>query len=265
MSKYLLIVCVLCSWLVASNLYAQQSEPEPSATQDASAQPERGRIFQGRGRFGQQGMGFVPLLQIDSVKQELKLEGDQAAQVDSLTVNIREDFAEEIRGMMQSFRDADPADRQQFRDRMAEMANRINERLGTVLNSEQTSRLRQINLQLGLRRDGAATALSSSDIAAALDLTAEQQKQLREQAQAQGGRGAVTLAEAREEANALLSPDQQEKLVTLLGAEFDLPAAMLEGNRGRGGFGGRRGNTEGRRSLRQRPEMAEETEPAEAI
>jgi hypothetical protein len=223
-------------------------------------------MFRGRGRFGQQGMGFVPLLQIDSVKEELKLEGDQAAQVDSLTVNIREDFAEEIRGMMQSFRDADPADRQQFRERMAEMANRINERLGTVLNSEQTSRLRQINLQLGLRRDGAATALSSSDIAAALDLTADQQKQLREQAQAQGRRdSAVTLAEAREEANALLSPDQQEKLVTLLGAEFDLPAAMLEGNRGRGGFGGRRGNAEGRRSLRQRPEMAEETEPAEAI
>ncbi len=212
-------------------------------------------------------MGFVPLLQIDSVKKELKLEGDQATQVDSLTVNIREDFAAEIRDMMQSFRDADPADRQQFRDRMAEMAQRINERLSTVLNSEQTSRLRQINLQLGMRRDGAASALSSSDIAAALDLTAEQQEQLREQAQTPGGRGrsAVTLAEAREEANALLSPDQQKKLVTLLGAEFDLPAAMLEGDRGRGGLGGRRGGAEGRRPLRQRPEMAEETESAEAI
>ena len=119
-------------------------------------------------------------------------------------MKIREDFADDIRDLMQSLRSADPKDRQQFREKLAEIATKVNERLSTVLNSEQTSRLRQINLQLGLRRNGAAEALTSADIAAALDLTAEQQEQLREQARsARGTRGmqAKTLEEARQEAN----------------------------------------------------------------
>ncbi len=261
-------MCQPLLFLFLTVAFAQLEEaPEAPAVPAGESSEQGGRGFGGRGRFGEQVMGYVPLLQIDSVKQELKLEGDQATQVDSLTIKIREDFAGEIRELMQSLRDADPDDRQQFRENMAAIAARVNERLGTVLNPEQTSRLRQINLQLGLRRDGAAAALSTADISAALDLTAEQQSQLRDQAQEsrrQRGREAKSLAEARQEANALLTPEQQEKLTNLLGAEFDLPAAMLEGGRGRAGFGGRRGRGEGRRSLRQRPEMAEEA-PAEAI
>lgn len=270
MCKPVLFLCLAVALLTlsAATLWAQgEAVPEVPAVQPEESLQQGGRGFGGRGRFGEQAMGFVPLLQIDSVKQELKLEGDQATQVDSLTIKIREDFAGEIRELMQSLRDADPAQREQFRAKLAEMVNRVNERLGTVLNSEQTSRLRQINLQLGLRRDGAAAALTSADIATALDLTAEQQQQLRDQAQEsrrQRGREAKSLEEARQEANALLTPEQQEKLTNLLGSEFDLPAAMLEGGRGRGGFGGRRGGGEGRRNLRQRPEMVEET-PAEAI
>lgn len=264
----LFLFLTVVSWTWASaNLLAQVEEaPDIPAVPAGESSEQGGRGLGGRGRFGEQVMGYVPLLQIDSVKQELKVEGEQATQVDSLTIKIREDFAQEIRDLMQSLRDSDPEDRQQFRENIAAIAARVNERLGTVLNPEQTSRLRQINLQLGLRRDGAAAALSSADIGAALDLTAEQQAQLREQAQEsrrQRGREAKSLAEARQEANALLTPEQQEKLTNLLGAEFDLPAAMLEGGRGRGGLGGRRGG-EGRRALRQRPEMAEEA-PAEAI
>jgi hypothetical protein len=271
MSKWLLAIVLIGGVSITPKLAAQQDPNPATPTEgDAEATPEGGRGFRGGGggRFGNRMMGMVPLLQIDSVKQELKLEGDKATEVESFTIKIREDFADEIREVMDSLRNADPADRQQFREKMAEVATRINERLTTVLSEEQTSRLRQINLQLGLRRDGAAQTLSSADLAAALDLTPEQQDQLREQAQeARRGRGreAKSLAEAREEANAVLTPDQQEKLTNLLGAEFDLPAAMLEGGRGRGGFGGRRGGGEGRRPLRQLPETEQEATPAEAI
>jgi Spy/CpxP family protein refolding chaperone len=271
MSKLLIALILIGGTLVAQNLTAQEQEGS-SAPRERSAdtRPEGGRGFRGGGggRFGNRMMGMVPLLQIDSIKKELKIEGDKATEVESFTVKIREDFADEVRDVMDSLRNANPEDRQQFREKMAEVANRINERLSTVLDEEQTSRLRQINLQLGLRRDGAAQALSSSDIAAALDLTSEQQEQLREQArESRGGRGrtAKSLAEAREEANAVLTPEQQEKLTNLLGAEFNLPEAMLEGGRGRGGFGGRRGGGEGRRSLRQRPESEQDAAPAEAI
>lgn len=264
------VMCVCLFYGIAwQNMLLAQEEPrlvEQTELTESEGQPSEG--FRGRGRFGEQVLGYVPLLQVDSVRNELKLEGDQATQVETLTIKIREDFADDIRELTQSLRDADPADRQQFREKMAEIAAKVNEQLGTVLNSEQTSRLRQINLQLGLRRNGAAEALSSADIAAALDLTAEQQEQLREQARAsrrERGREAKTLEEARQEANEVLTPEQQEKLTNLLGAEFDLPAAMLEGGRGRGGFGGRRGGGEGRRRLRQRPEMVKEAAPAEAI
>jgi hypothetical protein len=271
MSKLSIALLSVLFLLPVSRLVAQENEPsDQPSIQDEESQQERRRGFRGRGggRFGEQMLGFVPLLQIDSVKKELKVEGDQATQVESLTVQIREDFADDIRDVMESLRDADPEDRQQFRAKMAEVAAKVNERLSTVLNSEQTSRLRQINLQLGLRRNGAAEALTSADIAAALDLTPEQQEELSEQAREarqQRGREAKTLEEARQEANELLTPEQQEKLTNLLGEEFDLPAAMLERGRGRGSFGGRRGEGGGRRGLRQRPEAVENSVPNEAI
>jgi hypothetical protein len=271
MSKWLTVLILMGYVFVAQELFAQEQDDSPAPVERSTdSRPEGGRGFRGGGggRFGNRMMGMVPLLQIDSVKKELKIEGDKATEVESFTIKVREDFADEVRGVMDSLRNAGPEDRQQFREKMAEVANRINERLSTVLNEEQTSRLRQINLQLGLRRDGAAQALSSADIAAALDLTPEQQEQLREQArESRGGRGraAKSLAEAREEANAVLTPEQQEKLTNLLGTEFDLPQAMLEGGRGRGGFGGRRRGGEGRRPLRQRPESDQQTAPDEAI
>jgi hypothetical protein len=267
MRQLLFLLCLAaCCFVISLDLHAQQEESHQPPIQENDTVQQGGRGFRGRGRFGEQMLGMVPLLQIDSVKRELKIEGDQATQVESFTVRIREDFAEDIRDLVQSLRNADPADRQQFREKMAEIAAKVNERLDTVLNREQATRLRQIDLQLGMRRNGAAEALTSADIAAALDLTSEQQTQLREQAQAsrrERGREAKTLAEARQEANALLTVEQQEKLTNLLGTEFDLPAAMLEGSGGRRGFG-RRG-AEGRRALRQRPEMVEENSPAEAI
>lgn len=271
MSKLSVTLLFAFVLLPLPRIAAQENEPaDQPAVQEDDSQEQRGRGFRGRGggRFGEQMLGYVPLLQIDSVKRELKVEGDQATQVESLTLQIREDFADDIREVLESLSSADPEDRQQFRAKMAEVAAKVNERLSTVLNGEQTSRLRQINLQLGLRRNGAAEALTSADIATALDLTPEQQEELGEQAREarrQRGREAKTLEEARQEANELLTPEQQEKLTNLLGEEFDLPAAMLERGRGRGGFGGRRGGGEGRRGLRQRPETVEETTPNEAI
>lgn len=265
MSRFFVSALLVLSLLSSSNLFAQEDETSsPSAEERSDGERERGRNRGRGGRFGNQAMGFIPLLQVDSVKQEIKLEGDQAAQVETLTVKIREDFAEEVRELMQSLREADRMDREQFREKLSAIADRVNERLGTVLDSEQTSRLRQINLQLGMRRNGAAEVLSSADIATALDLTAEQQEQLRDKArEVRRNRGpeARTLSEAREEASKVLTSEQQEKLTNLLGAEFDLPAALLERGRGRSG---RRGDGEGRRPLRQRPE-AQETAPSDAI
>ncbi|TWU25849.1 hypothetical protein [Bythopirellula polymerisocia] len=240
---------------------AQNEEPIPTpAVQQKEQVPPKG--FLGRGRMGKQALGMVPLLQVDSIRQELNVEGEQAAQLESFTLQIREDFAEEIRQILQSLREANPEERGQFREKVGEIAQRINERLETVLNKDQSERLKQIDLQLGLRKNGPAAALTSNDIAMALDLTPDQKKQLRAKAREAQGRAPQTLAEARQEVSEILTPEQLQKLENLLGAEFDLPAALLEKEPGRGKRGIRRNEGRERRANRRGLDTSEPKEEA---
>ncbi|QEG34925.1 hypothetical protein [Bythopirellula goksoeyrii] len=259
-TKHFICMCAL-ALLGEGNvslLSAQEGEPAITpAEQPKSADGQRGG-FLGRGRMGKQALGMVPLLQVDSVKQELRVEGEQAAQLESFTLQVREDFAEEIRQLLQALRSANPEDRKQFRDKVGEIAQRINERLDTVLNKDQSDRLKQIDLQLGLRKNGPAAALTSSDIAMALDLTPEQKKQLRAQARESQGSEPKSLAEVRQDVSEILTPDQQAKLENLLGAEFDLPAALLEKDAGRGQGGRRRIEGRQRRANRRALEPSEQ-------
>lgn len=98
----------------------------------------------------------------------------------------------------------------------------------------------------------------------ALDLTPEQNKQLRQKATENPQRESQTLAEARAEVSDILTPEQQEKLENLLGAEFDLPAALLEKQPGRGQGGRLRNEGRERRALRRAAEpKVEAPEPPE--
>lgn len=255
-------VCVLALTILGtgnfSSLWSQEVEPVTAPAEQPKPEGVKKGGFLGRGRMGKQALGMVPLLQVDSVKQELHVEGEQAAQLESFTLQVREDFAEEIRQLLQSLRSANPEERKQFREKVGEIAQRINERLDTVLNKDQSDRLKQIDLQLGLRRNGPASALTSSDIAMALDLTPEQKKQLRVQGRETQRSEPKTLADARQEVSEILTPDQQAKLENLLGAEFDLPAALLEKDIGRGQGGRRRNEARERRANRRAQEPAEQ-------
>ena len=261
-TKHLVSLSVLffLGWNYSHHVAAHAEEATIAPADQPDPQVERKGGFLGRGRLGNQVLGMVPLLQVDSVKQELHVEGEQAAQLESFTLQIRDDFAEEIRQILQSLREANPEDRRQFREKVGEIAQRINERLDSVLNKEQSDRLKQIDLQLGLRKNGPAAALTSSDIAMALDITPKQKKELRAQARESQGSEPQTLAEARQDVSEILTPEQMEKLENLLGPEFDLPAALLEKETGRGQRGSRR--TEGRERRANRRGQ-QESEPKE--
>ena len=69
------VLFVLVGVSMAPQLFAQQDEssqdksPQGTENQQPAADVPRGGGFRGRGRFGEQVMGYLPLLQIDSVKK----------------------------------------------------------------------------------------------------------------------------------------------------------------------------------------------------
>ncbi|MCG8447963.1 MAG: hypothetical protein MI725_00090 [Pirellulales bacterium] len=235
-----------------SLLFAESSPEAPQQTQEPQEAKQRVRFQRLRNRFSRdtQVLGLAPLLRVESIRQELKIDEHQSTVVEDISISIREDLGEEIRALLRLRRDQSPEEHQEARGRRIEIRKKINKRIQTALSEEQFLRLRQIGLQLDLRRAGAAETLTSEELAAALDLTEQQKQQLRQQAEqsqtatAQGK--PPTLSEARAVTKDILTEEQQEKLDTLLGREFDLPEAMLqEGPKRR--MGGRRGPREEKR------------------
>ena len=212
-------------------------------------------------------LGLVPLLRVESVRQELKLNGQQTTVVEDLSISIREDFKDNLQSLLHSFRDQSPEERQLRNRQGKDLREKINQRVQQALHTDQFERLQQIGYQLDLRRSGAA-ALSGDDLAAALDLTQSQKAQLRAQGKASQTAKAEgkppTLAEARDLTKDILSEEQHQKLDALLGTEFDLPEAMIQKAPQRS-LRGRKGEREPRkRGIRRRrpePESAEKAEP----
>jgi hypothetical protein len=168
---------------------------------------------------------------------------------------------------MASFRDLSPEERRARRQEgdsaMAEIRNKVNERLQSVLNADQFKRLKEIDLQRLVRTAGVG-ALTSEDVAAALDLNEDQKLDLRDQAaDARGQREALSLDDVKASVKDVLAPEQMTKLDTLFGAAFDLPEELLQRGRGRFGGGGGRGGQQGgpQGNRRERPAFEGE-EPA---
>lgn len=245
---------------------AQETATEPAeSAAPAEQQSETGRQRARGPRSFDRALGMVPLLRVESVRQELGVDEQQSKTIETTTLQIREDFGQQIRDFMLSLRDLSPeqrrARRQEGEGQLAEIRAKVNERLQGVLNEGQFKRLKEIEVQRNVRSSGVG-ALTSGEIAAALDLTDEQKQQLRSEAQASPGRGEpLSLDDVRAKVKEVLTPDQMGKLDTLFGAAFDLPRELLE--RGRGRFaGGRSGDRQGEFGQRRQRPAFEGEEPA---
>jgi hypothetical protein len=238
-----------------------------------------GRGFGGPGMGGGMGGGIIGLAGIPPVQDEIGLEGQAAAKVQTLI----ESFREEMRSAMQEaglgfggpgqFQDLSPEERQvkmrEMNEKRMEITKKLNEKfmpqLKELLSDSQVERLQQINWQVG-----GIQALAGPELARSLELSKEQQEKIsgiiqefatkQQELVAVGfgrGGGASPDPEAFQErmqklqalvterdakAVEVLSSAQQEKYAKMKGKRFELPPGGFGGGGfGVGGFGGRGG------------------------
>jgi len=228
------------------------------ATQNLVAQPGQGR---GPGFGGRQsGGGFLArLLQIDAVQKEIKLTDSQLQEAEQAMQALRQAEPQGAPEDRPNFADMSDEQRAQamarMRERNQQRLKATKEALAKVLSAEQMSRLNQIFLQ-----QQGARVLMEPDVAAALQLTPEQQTKIAgvlndftRAARPGGGdgQGQADRAGLRErmrerrnqlekDAMAILTDAQQAKLKDLQGTPFELPEGTFFG---RGG--GRGANRDG--------------------
>jgi hypothetical protein len=125
----------------------------------------------------------------------------------------------------------------------------LEKELDKVLLPHQIERLKQIDLQSKLRQRG-SNALTSGDVAKALNLTDEQREKLEKRAAEVQEELQTKIrelqVEARQKMIDVLTPEQQAQLQKMMGDNFDLRDQGYGGFRGR--FGGDSGRSNGRPS-----------------
>lgn len=176
------------------------------------------------------GDGTLGLAMRDEVQQELQLVDEQREKVVALADQARDTVREEMREAFSQLRDLGDDERRarfdEVRGRIEALNADLEAKLEKVLLPHQFERLKQIDVQNRLQQRGAA-ALTSGDLAAALNLTDQQREKLEkraEQVQAELREKMRQLqTEARDKMLDVLTPEQRAKLEQLMGDAFDLP------------------------------------------
>jgi Spy/CpxP family protein refolding chaperone len=207
-----------------------------------------------RGPFG--GGGLVGLAMRDDVQQELQLVDEQQEKVAEVVDETRNQMRDELRDLFSQMGDLSDEERQDRFDQIRSKVEAINasmeKRLKKVLLPHQFDRLKQIELQARIQQRGAA-ALTSGELAEALDLTEAQREKLEQRAEEVQQELQEQIrqlqVEARNKILAVLLPEQRAKLDSMMGDQFDsldqIPG--FGGPGGRGGRGGFRGASRGER------------------
>jgi Spy/CpxP family protein refolding chaperone len=202
------------------------------------------------GFFG--GGGIVGLVARDEVQQELQLVDEQKDKVRSITDEVRNKLRDQMRDMFTQMRDPSDEERRakfgEIRTKLEAVNADTEKELEKVLLPHQMERLKQIDLQTKIQQRG-SSALTSGDVAKALNLTDEQRDKLEKRAAEVQEELQTQIkqlqADARKKMIDVLTPDQQAQLEKMMGQQFDLPEQNFRNRfRGRGGPGGRGGGNQ---------------------
>jgi Spy/CpxP family protein refolding chaperone len=198
----------------------------------------------------------------DDVQQELQLVDEQQEKVQAVMDDMRTQMQEEFRERFSQMGDLSDEERRErfdeIRERMEELNADMEKRLKKVLLPHQFDRLKQIDLQTRIQTRGAA-ALTTGELAEALNLTDAQREKLEaraEEVQQELQEQIRQLQiEARNKLFEVLTAEQRAKLESLMGDQFDMQPGSGFGRGGRGGFfgrgpGGGRGRDGGQRDGR---------------
>jgi Spy/CpxP family protein refolding chaperone len=216
----------------------------------AVAQPGGG--FRGGGGpggfFG--GGGVFGLVTRDEVQEELQLVDEQQEKVETVVDEARDQLREEMQSMFRDMRDLSDEERRarfdEIRERMDQFNTELEGKLKKVLLPHQFERLKQIDVQQRIQQRG-ASALTSGELAEALNLTDEQREKLEQRAEEVREELQEKMrqlqTEAREKMLDVLTAEQRAKLNELMGDSFEMREDFGRFG-GRGGFRGGRGDGE---------------------
>jgi hypothetical protein len=192
-----------------------------SALMMASPMGNGGFSFGGPDQFG--------LLGDSGFQSELNLVDEQIERFKEVQENFNERMTEVTKQMRSDDGklnlDADVIER--IRALSEEIKAQKKEEIEGLLLPEQLERLKQVTLQKKMSQQGAMSALRGKEVAEALGLDEEQLSSLREKSKELSARVQEEIAAAKEKARKELldelTPDQQEKLKTMIGEKFEEP------------------------------------------
>jgi hypothetical protein len=238
----------------------------PSLQAQEGDRPARGQGGPGGGRMGGRmgggmgmmggGGGFMGLLRMKEVTEELKLDADQTKEIETLNEEGRAMFLQMRGNGGPPSGPPDMAKMQEMMAKMQESTTKMEAKLEEVLDPNQMDRL----LGLFVQQQG-AMSLNHSMVATKLNVTAEQKAKMAEMAK-EGGEAIGKLfsngpnpeamekmqsmrKEGEEKILAMLTAEQKKSMEDMKGAEFKFPERQWGGPGGRGGRGsggGRGGN-----------------------
>ncbi|MFN9720647.1 MAG: hypothetical protein ACK58L_18265 [Planctomycetota bacterium] len=250
--------------LSSSLVSAQEGGGRPPGGQEGGGRGRGGFGGGFPGRGGMAGMMRVDrarLLEMDKVRQELKIEEAQAATIDAALEAYREQRGAGPGFDRDAFQNMSEEERTAAFEKMQkereELSKKTDEILDALLEEPQKTRLDQISVQVRLSM-GVFAALKADDMKSKLTLTEEQVTKLTEAEttinderskameeirgtgdfQKMGEKMTELQGKAKEAAMAVLTDDQKKIVADMSGPEFKLEMRDMMG---RGGPGGGRG------------------------
>lgn len=219
-------------WLVGASVIALAAG-SLVCTSSALAQPGRG----GPGFGG----GTMFMLMNESVRKELEIVPEQEEKLRELGEQMRDEMRQAFSGL----RDLSPEEREakfaELREQGQKRMEEFQAKVDGVLLEHQKTRLKQLRVQMQMRRGGTSGALASEELAKELGITEEQKKrleELREEVQKEVEEKMQKVRdEAREKLLSVLTPQQRKKLEEMTGEPFEYQSQFGGRGRGPGGRG----------------------------
>lgn len=172
----------------------------------------------------------LSLLDNEDVRKELELVGDQLDKFQNAKAELREQIEEKAKSMASG--KLDPSEMGSIAKEIAELQKGRQEKLQSMLLPHQLERLKQVALQIQMKKRGAANTLLSDEVAEKLGIDAAQKKRIEERQkelkQELADRMAKLKDEMRDKLLSELTAEQKVKLEELSGDDFDYKPVSIQ-------------------------------------